>query len=404
VIGTPRAQARIDLAAVRANVAELARRAGHAQVLAVVKADAYGHGLVPCARAAVAGGATWLGTALLDEALALRAAEVGVRDGSGSGAGSGEPRVLAWLLDPGDPFADAVRADVDLSASAVWTVAAVQAAAEEAGRTARLHLKVDSGLGRGGATPADWPELVADALKAAATGAVEVVGLWSHLAHADDPHHPTVDRQVEEFRQAVEVAERAGVRPQVRHLANSAATLTRPDTHFDLVRPGIAVYGLSPTPGLAAPDELGLRPAMRLSARVALAKRVPAGHGVSYLHRYVTDRETTLALVPLGYADGVPRAGTNVGPLLAAGTRRTVAGTVCMDQLVVDVGDDAVAEGDEVVLFGPGDDGEPTAQEWADATGTISYEIVTRVGPRVPRVMVGDAAHDAVVGGAAVGG
>jgi alanine racemase len=386
VIGTPRAQARIDVAAVRSNVTELSRRAGDAQVLAVVKADAYGHGLVPCARAAVAGGAGWLGTALLEEALALRAAGVGTDTGDGGRRG---PRVLAWLLDPGDPFASAVRADVDLSASAPWAVTAAQAAAEEVGRPARLHLKVDTGLGRAGAQPSDWPELVATALKAAATGAVEVVGLWSHLAHADDPHHRTVEAQLVTFHEAVEVAERAGVRPEVRHLANSAATLTRPDTHFDLVRPGLAVYGLSPTPELASPDALGLRPAMRLSARVALAKRVPAGHGVSYLHRYVTDRETTLALVPLGYADGIPRAGTNVGPLLAAGRRRTVAGTVCMDQLVVDVGDDAVAEGDEVVLFGPGDDGEPTAQEWADATGTISYEIVTRIGPRVPRVVVG---------------
>jgi alanine racemase len=374
---SPRAQARIDLAAVRSNVEELSRRSAGAQVLAVVKADAYGHGLVPCARAAVAGGATWLGTALLEEALALRAAGV---DGA---------RVLAWLLDPADPFADAVRADVDVSASAPWAVSAAQVAGEQAGRPARLHLKVDSGLGRAGAQPADWPELVDTALKAAATGAVEVVGLWSHLAHADDPHHATVQRQLATFREAVDVAERAGVRPEVRHLANSAATLTRSDTHFDLVRPGLAVYGLSPTPDLASPAELGLRPVMRLSARVALAKRVPPGHGVSYLHRYVTDRETTLALVPLGYADGVPRAGTNVGPLLAAGRRRRVAGTVCMDQLVVDVGDDAVAEGDEVVLFGPGDEGEPTAQDWADATGTISYEIVTRVGPRVPRTLVG---------------
>jgi alanine racemase len=377
VNGTHRAQARIDLAALRSNVAELVARARSAQVLAVVKADAYGHGLLPCARAAVEGGATWLGTALLDEALTLRA------------AGVTAPRLLSWLLDPADPFADAVRADVDLSVSAPWAVDAIAAAATEVGRPARLHLKVDSGLGRGGSQPAAWGDLVAASLKAAATGAVEVVGVWSHLAHADDPHHPTVDRQIEVFRTAVHVAEAAGVRPEVRHLANSAATLTRPDTHFDLVRPGLAVYGLSPTPDLADPPALGLRPVMTLTARVALAKRVPAGHGVSYLHKYVTDRETTLALIPVGYADGIPRAATNVGPLLAAGARRRVAGTVCMDQLVVDVGDDPVAEGDEVVLFGPGDGGEPTAQEWAQACATISYEIVTRVGPRVPRMVVG---------------
>jgi alanine racemase len=232
--------------------------------------------------------------------------------------------------------------------------------------------------------------LVAAALAAQAEGTVQVVGLWSHLAWADAPHHPTTDAQLAAFRSAVDVAQAAGVRAEVRHLANSAATLTRPDTHFDLVRPGLAVYGLSPVPDLAPPAALGLRPAMTLVGRVALAKRVPAGQGVSYQHRYTTDRETTLALVPLGYGDGVPRNASTVGPLLAGGRRRTVAGTVCMDQFVVDVGDDPVSAGDEVVLFGPGDHGEPSAQEWADACGTISWEIVTRIGPRVARVHLGD--------------
>ena len=313
VIGTPRAQARIDVAAVRANVAELCPRAGDAQVLAVVKADAYGHGLVPCAQAAVDGGATWLGTALLEEALALRAA--------GVGAEGGRPRVLAWLLDPADPFADAVRADVDLSASAPWTVAAAQAAAEDvrAGRPGCTS-RWTPGLGRAGAQPADWPELVDAALKAAATGAVEVVGVWSHLAHADDPHHPTVDRQlaiVPEARRRRRAGRRATAGPAPGELRGD------PDPAGHPLRPGPpGPGGLRPVarpPSWPRPAELGLRPAMRLSGRVALAKRVPAGHGVSYLHRYVTDRETTLALVPLGYADGVPRAGTNVGPLLAAG-------------------------------------------------------------------------------------
>jgi alanine racemase len=377
VSGSRRAQALVDVAALRSNVIELARLAGPAEVMAVVKADAYGHGLVPCATAAVAGGAGWLGTALLSEALELRA------------AGLTSPRVLAWLLDPEDPLADAVRADIDLSASAPWALEAIAAGAREAGRPARVHLKVDSGLGRAGSPLAGWPGLVAAALAAQAEGTVAVVGLWSHLAHADDPHHPTVDRQLGAFRAAVATAESAGLRPEVRHLANSAATLTRPDTFFDLVRPGLAVYGLSPVPAISMPAELGLRPVMTLTARVALAKRVPAGHGVSYLHRYTTERETTLAVVPMGYADGLPRAATNVGPLLAAGARRTVAGTVCMDQLVLDVGDDPVAEGDEVIVFGPGDRGEPTAEDWARACGTIAYEIVTRIGPRVPRVVVG---------------
>ncbi|MCW2777225.1 MAG: alanine racemase, partial [Frankiales bacterium] len=225
------------------------------------------------------------------------------------------------------------------------------------------------------------------AAKAEADGSVRVVGLWSHFAHADaGPDHPFARRQVQVFTEAVRLAEGAGLRPDVRHLANSAATLTAPHAHFDLVRPGVSVYGLSPVPQLGAPASFGLRPAMTLASTVALTKRVPPGSGVSYLHRYVTERETTLALVPLGYADGVPRAGTNVLPVLHRGVRRTVAGTVCMDQFLLDVGDDAAETGDEVLLFGPGDAGEPTAQEWADVLGTIDYEIVTRLGARVPRV------------------
>jgi alanine racemase len=369
------AVARIDLGAIRANVAALRARTA-AEVLAVVKADGYGHGLVPSARAAVEGGATWLGTALLDEALALRS------------AGVTGPRVLAWLLGPGDAWADALRADIDLSVNAGWALDQVVAAATETGTTARVHLKVDTGLSRGGAALADWPDLVEAARKAEAEGAVKVVGLWSHLAYADAPGHPTIARQAGVFREALAHAESAGLDPEVRHLANSAATLTAPEQHFDLVRPGIAVYGLSPVPDVAGPSAYGLRPAMTLAADLVHVKRVPAGSGVSYGHIYKTDRETTLGLVPLGYADGVPRAGGNVGPVLAAGRSRTVAGRVCMDQLVLDLGDDAVAVGDEVVLFGPGDDGGPTAQDWAAATGTISYEIVTRVGPRVPRVYV----------------
>jgi alanine racemase len=371
------AVARVDLGAIRSNVAALrARTTG--EVLAVVKADGYGHGLVPSARAAVEGGATWLGTALLDEALALRA------------AGLTEPRVLAWLIGPGERWADAIRADVDVSVNATWALDEVVAAAAETGRTARVQLKVDSGLTRGGAALADWPDLVTAARKAEADGSVVVTGVWSHFAYADAPGHATIARQADVFRQAVAHAESAGLRPEVRHLANSAATLTAPDQHFDLVRPGIAVYGLSPVPDVAGPAEYGLRPAMTLAADLVLVKRVPAGSGVSYGHTYTTEQETTVGLVPLGYADGVPRAGGNVGPVLAAGRTRTIAGRVCMDQVVLDLGDDEASAGDEVVLFGDGSDGGPTAQDWAEATGTISYEIVTRVGPRVPRVYVDD--------------
>jgi alanine racemase len=372
------AAARVDLTAIRDNVAVLrARAVGGAEVMAVVKADGYGHGLVPSARAALAGGATWLGTALLDEALALRA------------AGLTSPRLLSWLTGPGERFGDAIAADVDVSASAIWAVREIAEAARTAGAPARVHLKVDTGLSRGGSTTGDWPDVVEAAAKAEADGLIRVVGVWSHLAYADAPDHATNAQQTRVFREALDVAAGAGLRPDVRHLANSAAALTAPEQHFDLVRPGIAVYGLSPVPEVATSAQLGLRPAMTLTGSLVLVKRVPPGSGVSYGHIYTTVAETTLGVVPLGYADGVPRAAGNVGPVWAAGGRRTVAGRVCMDQFVLDLGDDAAQVGDEVVLFGPGTDGEPTAQDWADATGTISYEIVTRVGPRVPRVYAG---------------
>jgi alanine racemase len=374
------AVAEVDLAAIQANVAELDRRAGRAEVMAVVKADAYGHGLVPCARAALAGGATWLGVAQLAEGMALREAGLG-------------GRILSWLHVPGDAFADALVADIDLSVSSLWALAEIRAAATATGRTARIHLKADTGLSRNGCQPADWPDLVAAAASAQAEGSVEVVGVWSHLAWADAPQHPTVLRQRELFVEMADAVERAGLPVQLRHLANSAATLTDPAAHFDLVRPGLAVYGLSPVPDLGDPASYGLTPAMTLRGRLAVVKRVPAGEGVSYGHEYHTGEDTTLALVPLGYADGVPRSASNRGETLVAGSRRRVAGRVCMDQYVVDLGtgpDAAAARaGDEAVLFGSGAEGEPTAQDWADAADTISYEIVTRVGARVPRRYVG---------------
>ena len=344
--------------------------------MAVVKADGYGHGLVESALAALDGGATWLGVAMADEALALR-------------AGGIEAPALAWLLGPADDWTAVATVDVDLGVNAGWALDQAVKAAAATGRPTRIHLKVDTGLGRAGATPHDWPDLVEAAAKAQADGAVEVVGIWSHLAYADSPAHPTIDLQRQVFEDALEVAGAAGIQPSVRHLANSAATLVRPDTHYDLVRPGVAVYGLSPGPEVGAARDLGLRPAMSLTSQVALAKRVPAGHGVSYAHRYTTTRETTLALIPLGYADGVPRHLTNIGELAINGRRYRIAGTVCMDQFVVDVGDDPVAAGDEVVLFGSGAGGEPTAEDWAQAIGTINYEIVSRVGARVPRTYVG---------------
>ncbi|MGY1608302.1 MULTISPECIES: alanine racemase [unclassified Geodermatophilus] len=373
-MNAPRAEVVVDLDAIAANTAVLRERVGR-PLMAVVKADGYGHGLVPAARAVLAGGADQLGVAVLEEALALRAA--GVR-----------APLLAWLHTPGTDFTPALEADVEVSVNAEWGLAEVVDAARATGRTARLHLFVDTGLSREGATVADWPGLVAAAARAQADGEVEVVGLWSHMAYADAPTHPTIGAQVRLFEEALGIASAAGLRGR-RHLANSAATVALPDTWYDMVRPGIALYGLDPLGG--DPAAHGLRPAMTVRARVALTKRVPAGAGVSYGHTYAPATETTLALVPVGYADGVPRAAGNRAPVLAGGAQRTIAGRVCMDQFVLDVGDAAVAAGDEVVLWGPGDGGEPTAQQWADAVDTIHYELVTRVGGRFTRRHVGSA-------------
>ncbi len=373
-MNTSRAEVVVDLDAIAANTAVLRERVGR-PLMAVVKADGYGHGLVPTARAVLAGGADALGVAALEEALALRAAGVGAP-------------VLAWLHTPGTDFAPALQADVEVSANAEWGLTEVVTAARATGRTARLHLCADTGLSREGATTADWPALVAAAARAQAAGEVEVVGLWSHMAYADAPTHPTIGAQVRLFEEAVALARAAGLDGR-RHLANSAATVALPETWYDMVRPGIALYGLDPLGG--DPAALGLRPAMTVRARVALTKRVPAGAGVSYGHTHTTDAETTLALVPVGYADGVPRAAGNRAPVLAGGAQRTIAGRVCMDQFVLDVGDAAVAAGDEVVLWGPGDRGEPTAQQWADAVDTIHYELVARVGGRFTRRHVGSA-------------
>jgi alanine racemase len=373
----------VDLAAVRHNVGVLAGQAGPAQVMAVVKADGYGHGLVPVARAALAGGATWLGVAQLGEALALRAA--GIQD-----------PVLAWLTVPGDRYDQALLADIQLGISTLRALAETAEAARRVGVVARLHLKADTGLGRNGASPDDWPELVEAAVKLAADGVVELVGGWSHLACADHPSHATLDQQLAGFLAAIHVAEQLGARFLLRHLANSAATVTRPDAHFDLVRVGLAIYGLSPVPEVASATELGLRPAMTLLGRLASVKQVPAGHGVSYGHAYTTTEPTRLGLLPLGYADGLPRQASNIGPVRLRGRSFPVAGRVCMDQVVLDLGPDGAgaAAGELATVFGDGADGGPTAEDWARAAGTISYEIVSRIGARVPRRYLGRAADD----------
>ncbi|TDV47188.1 alanine racemase [Actinophytocola oryzae] len=363
----PRAEVVVELDAIRHNVTLLAARAPGSATMAVVKADGYGHGALPVAQAALEAGATWLGSCSLAEALDLRAAGI-------------EARIMSWLDVPETDLAAGIEAGIDLSASSVRELADIARSAQRTGKPARVHLKIDTGLSRNGCQPHDWPELVDSAAKAQTDGRVEVIAVWSHLACADEPGHPATDRQAERFRHAYDIARDAGLHP-MRHLANSAATLDRPDLHFDMVRVGIAMYGLNPLP-----QNEDLRPAMTFRSSVALTKRLPAGESVSYGHTWTSTRDTTLALVPVGYADGVPRALSNRMDVWLAGRRRPIVGRVCMDQIVIDCGDDEIREGEEVVLFGDGHLGEPTAREWADTLGTIDYEIVTGMyRPRVAR-------------------
>jgi alanine racemase len=353
----------VDLASIRHNVRTLRELTGVAS-MTVVKADGYGHGMVEAARAAREAGSEWLGVATIAEALALRAA-------------GDRGRVLCWLTMPQDDWGAAIEADVDVTAYSVAELDAIAAT----GRPARVQLKVDTGLSRGGASLEEWPAVVSRARQGEAAGSWKVTGIWSHFAASDEPGHPANDAQEEAFRHALEQA--AGLTPEVRHLANSAAGILRPSSRFDLVRFGLASYGLDPAPG-ETPD-LGLVPAMTVTAPLVVAKSIAAGAGVSYGHTWVAETATTVGLVPLGYGDGVPRHASNAAHVLVDGKQRAMRGRVCMDQFVVDLDGDLPEPGTEVVLFGPGTHGEPTAQDWAEAAGTISYEIVTRIGGRPTR-------------------
>lgn len=368
-----RAEIVVDLAAIRRNVRALRERVGVA-MMTVVKADGYGHGMVASARAAREAGADWLGVATIEEALALR-------------AGGDTGRILCWLTVPADDLAPVVGADVDVTA---YTVAELDRLAEAVSRAglgvpARVQLKVDTGLSRGGATLAEWPEVVARARAGEEAGTWRITGIWSHFASSEVPDDPANDEQEKVFREALDLALGAGLRPEVRHLANSAAALLRPSSRFDLVRCGIASYGLDPAPGL---HDMVLEPAMTVRAELALVKHVDAGAAVSYGRTWTASRPTTLGLVPIGYAEGISRRAGNSAEVLIGGRRRPIRGTVCMDQFVIDLGGDAPEAGEEVIVWGPGTRGEPTAQDWAVATGTISYEIVTRIGGRMTRRLV----------------
>lgn len=365
-----RAEIVVDLDAIAHNVAVLRERVAPAAFMAVVKADGYGHGMVEVARAARAAGAEWLGVATAEEALALRAA-------------GDTGRVLCWLSAPGDAYGEVLAADVDVAAYTAEALDEIAAAARTAGVRARVHLKIDTGLSRGGATQEQWPELCAYARLHERAGDVTVAAVWSHLVASDEPEHPANAAQAAVFDWALKEAEAAGLELEVRHLANSAAAIMAPETRYDLVRCGIALYGLDPAPGVT-PD-IGLRPAMTVRGRLALVKEVAAGAGVSYGHTWIADRATTLGLVPIGYGEGVPRAASPGAEVWVAGRRRPLRGRICMDQFVVDLDGDLPEAGSEYVMFGPGDDGEPTAQDWAEAIGTINYEVVTRLGGRLAR-------------------
>lgn len=376
-LAVPQAEALIDLDALAHNVRVLREHAGDAALMAVVKADGYNHGAVRVAKAALAAGAAELGVTTLDEALGLRAAGI-------------DAPVLSWLHTPDADFAPAIAAGVELAVSSPRHLDAVVAAACAVGTTATVSMKVDTGLNRNGVSPTELADLLDGLARAEAEGATRFRGVFSHFAHADQPHHPVIDTQVEVLRHAVSRAAALGLRAERVHMSNSAAVLTRPDLSFDMVRPGIALYGLSPVPDLG---DFGLRPVMTLRARVALVKKVAAGSGVSYGHTWVAARDTTVALLPVGYADGIPRAISGRFEVQIGDRRYPQIGRVCMDQVVIDLGADPgrVAEGDEAILFGPGDGGGPVAQDWADALDTIHYEVVTGVRGRVVRSYRGGA-------------
>ncbi|MEU5666774.1 alanine racemase [Streptomyces longwoodensis] len=352
----------VDLSAVAHNtriVRQAVRRPATA-VMAVVKADAYGHGAIDVARAALDAGATWLGVCTTAEALELRRAGL-------------DAPILAWLHNSAESMHLATAADVDVSVQSARTLAFAVDAGRSAGRQARVHLEVDTGLARGGAALQRSAALLDAAKAAQGQGLIEVVSVWSHLSHGEVPGHHTLDDQAklldDTWRQAVD----AGLTIR-RHLAGSLSALTRPDLHLDMIRTGSALYGLLP---YTERHSFNLRPAMRVTSHVALTKRVEAGQGVSYEHDWVAPNALNLALIPVGYADGIPRCLSGRLEVSIRGRRYPVVGRICMDQMTVNCGDEKVEEGEEVVLIGTESDGDPTMHEWALALSTTPCEVAT---------------------------
>ena len=362
-----RAEAIVDLSAIKSNV-ELLKKTSGTKLLAVVKADAYGHGLIPVAQAAISAGADYLGVALLEEAVTLRE------------AGISAP-ILAWLVQPGSDFAQAIALDIDIAAASLKALSEISLASQQVQKKARVHLEVDTGMTRGGFL-AEW-----DQLGAAHVQDIEIVGVFSHFARADEPAEKQNQDQMARFTEMVAKLEALGFSHLIKHLSNSAATLKNHAAAFDMVRTGIALYGLSPdVTTLGTSSALALRPAMQLRAALYLVKDVPAGTPVGYGASESTSRDTRLGVITMGYADGIPRIARSAG-VWHNGKRAPIIGRVSMDQFVVDLGPDSKAQsGDWVTIFGNGSHGEYTADDWGAASQSINYEIVTRIGPRVPRI------------------
>ena len=368
-----RAVAEVDLTAIAHNL-KLIKSKTNTQVLAVVKADAYGHGLIPVAKAAVAAGADWLGTALLEEGVALRAAGV-------------KAPLICWLTPLGEDLKIAVKNNIDLSISSIELLEEVIDAGRAANIVPRIHLEVDTGMTRGGVR-GEWPEFVSEVAKAVKDNGVEVVGLWSHFARADEPDQSFNKQQLDTFHKRLATLIAQGINPQFVHIANSAAALTNNDAVKNIVRWGIGLYGLSPdVTTLGDSAKLNLKPAMKLKAKLHLVKKAEAGAPVGYGGTATVAEDTKIGVVTMGYADGIPRNASKLAGVFVDGHRAPLLGRVSMDQFVVNLGANSNAKtGDEVVIFGDGALGEYTVDDWASAAGTINYEIVTRIGPRVPRI------------------
>ena len=393
--------AAVDLAAIRHNLGVLRAAAPGALQLATVKANAYGHGLLPVARAALDGGADWLGVAQLAEAFTLRH---GLDE---AGVARADAPILAWISTSSSDFAAAIEADIDLSVSWTWVLADICAAARQVGRPARVHVKIDTGMSRAGSTLADLPALASALRMAADDGLVDIVGAWSHMSRADDPSeagNASTASHVRIFEEGLAILADAGVTPRIRHLSATSGILWHPEAHYDMVRAGIGLYGLSPDPAVATSEQLGLIPALELRAPLTSVKVIEEGTPASYGGTWVAPTRRWIGLVPLGYGDGILRAVSNKARVVvytASGPfNAPLIGRVCMDQFMVDLGpaegspetptvrsgQAPAIPGDIATLFGSGIGGEALADDWAQAAGTINYEIVTHLGAHIPRI------------------